>query len=101
MPRGSAMRQLAFKLAQPFQLGPKLLNHEGDHPRRLMIRMANLLQNRAQCLLLASQLSRNEPAAATKLLLENAGTREPGKRNPGGKHRMIPLRGPVFALESL
>src|SRR5713101_6472253 len=99
MLRGSAMRQLAFKLTQPFQLALKLLNHKCDHPCRLMVRMADLLQNRAQCLFLASQLLRNELTAAPKLLLENAGTREPGKRDPGGKHRMIPLSGPVFALK--
>src|SRR6266404_7021562 len=48
MPRGSTLRQLAFELAQPFQLGLKLLNHESDHLHRLMMRVADLLQNRAQ-----------------------------------------------------
>src|ERR1700687_378488 len=99
MARRSAARQLPFELAQPFQLGPKLLNHERDHPRRFMIRMADLLQNRAQRLPLASQLLHNKLAAAPQLLLENAGTREPGKRDPGGKGRMVPLRGPILALE--
>src|SRR4029077_5324500 len=101
MPRGSATRQLTLELAQPLQLGPKLLNHEGDHPHRLMMRMADFPQNRAQRFLFASYLLPNELAAALHLLLENAGAREPGKRDPGGKRRMIPLCGPVLALEGV
>src|SRR5882762_1513123 len=32
MPRSRPMRQLALQSAEPFQLGTKLLNHQGDHP---------------------------------------------------------------------
>src|SRR5260221_11841432 len=98
---GSQARHLAFELAQPFQRGAKLLNHESDHPHRLMMWMADLLQNGTQCLLLASQLLVDEPAATLKLLFENPGAREPGKRDPSGKNWTVPAGGPAVALQSI
>src|SRR3977135_2724324 len=66
-----------------------------------MMRMAALLQNGTQCLLLASDFLFDELAPPTKLLLEDAGAGEPGKRDPSGKNGMIALDGPVVALERI
>src|SRR5258708_5919479 len=66
-----------------------------------MMWMADLLQNGTQCLLLASQLLVDEPAATLKLLFENPGAREPGKRDPSGKSWTVPAGGPVVALQSI
>ena len=43
MPCRSAARQLALELAKPLQLGPKLFNHEGDHPHCFMVRVADFI----------------------------------------------------------
>src|ERR1700731_375628 len=101
MPCGSALRQFAFELTQPFQLGAKLLDHERDHPHRLTIRMADFLQYGTQRLFLAKQLLLDEFPAATKLLVEDSGTREPGKRDPSGKHWMVPLASPTFPFQGV
>src|ERR1700719_2013329 len=76
------MRQLALELAQPFQLGPKLLNHQADNPHRFMVRVADFVKDGPQRFFLASQFFFNKFAPPSKLFLEDMRACEPRKRDP-------------------
>src|SRR6266446_2763573 len=101
MPCRRPLRQLALELAQPLKFGPKLLNHQTDHPHRFMMSVADFVQNRAQGLLLPRQFLFDELAPPSKLFFEESRPREPGKRDPSRENGAIALIGPVFALQGL
>src|SRR5215472_1333442 len=99
MSSGGAPVDFSSHPVQPAQFGTKLLDHQGDHPKRLMKLMANFFLDCAQRLFLASEFARQEFFPAPELFADNLRPRLPGESHPGEEWRPLPLRGPVSALQ--
>src|SRR4029077_5546000 len=89
----------AREFSKPSELRAQLFDHAADHPDRLMIAVANLLPDRAQCLFFALHFFLQELLPPPQLLLEDSRSRLPGQSHPREKGGPLPLRGPFLAPE--